>query len=63
MHKKEKNVEKKKKKKKKKKTKKKCVENYKKVPKVIHIEKCGNIEKKELYTKLYTLSTEKRRKI
>ena len=48
---------------KKKRTSKKSAGNHKKVPKVIHIKKCGNIEKKELYTKLYTLSTEKRRKI
>lgn len=30
---------------------------------VIHNEKCGNIEKNELYTELYTLSTEKMIKI
>lgn len=35
-----------------------CHKNQKIIQKVIHIEKCGNIEKNELYTKLSTLSTE-----
>lgn len=35
-------------------------QNEKVIPKVIHIEKTLKMEKMELYTKLFTLSTEKR---
>lgn len=38
------------------------MKNHKISKKVIHIEKNGNIEKSELYTELYTLSTEKNKK-
>ncbi|MDE7435014.1 MAG: hypothetical protein K2N01_04220 [Lachnospiraceae bacterium] len=38
---------------------KKVAESQRNGKKVIHNEKCGNIEKNELYTELCTLSTEK----